>query len=340
MADISCDIVVVGAGVLGLCVANELAARGRDVRVVDPGRTNASSIAAGMIAPAFETVLDGGDAEHGALLRDAAALWPAFALRFGLTLDLTPAEWRGADAGMMETRLAALGFEVVRTPGGVAAPEDIRLEAGASLQALSERLGPRRIGTGVDRLARQGSGWRIDAGGTGIRATRVIMATGVASAVPGLPHLASSLIASVHPIKGQIGWTADVLTDRVLRGPGGYVAPGAEGTLIGATMVEGARDLAVDPMASDRLLAMAQVLTGHGIAPAVQWRVGVRGASADGLPIAGPIGDGLHLALAPRRNGWLLGPMVARVVADGIEGRPRDQYAAAFNPLRFSPPAY
>lgn len=338
MADISSDIVVVGAGVLGLCVASELAARGRDVRVIDPGRANASSIAAGMIAPAFETVLDGGDAERGALLRAAAALWPGFAERFALTLDRTPVEWRGPDAGMLETRLGALGFQAARTAGGVAAPEDIRLEAGASLQALSDRLGPRRIVASVDRLARHGSGWRIDAGGTGIRATQVIMATGVALAVPGLPHLASSLIASVRPIKGQIGWTADVLTDRVLRGPGGYVAPAAEGTLIGATMVEGVRDLDVDPAASDRLLAMAQTLTGHGVVPAVQWRVGVRGASADGLPVAGPIGDGLHMALAPRRNGWLLGPMVARVVADGIEGRPRDRYAAVFDPLRFSPP--
>ncbi|WP_269516240.1 NAD(P)/FAD-dependent oxidoreductase [Brevundimonas subvibrioides] len=339
MADISCDIVVVGAGVLGLCVASELTARGRDVRVIDPGRANASSIAAGMIAPAFETVLDGGDAERGAFLRDAAALWPAFAGRFGLSLDRTPAEWRGPQAGMMQARLAALGFEATLTAGGVAAPEDIRLEAGASLQAMSERLGPRRIGTGVDRLARHGPGWRINAGDTGIRTTQVIVATGVAAAVPGLPHLASSLIAAVCPIKGQIGWTADVLTDRVLRGPGGYVAPVADGTLIGATMVEGARDLTVDPAATDRLLAMAQLLTGHGVVPTVQWRVGVRGASADGLPIAGPVGDGLHLALAPRRNGWLLGPMVARVVADGIEGRPRDRHAAALDPLRFNPPA-
>ena len=66
-------------------------------------------------------------------------------------------------------------------------------------------------------------------------------------------------------------------------------------------------------------------------------RVGVRGATADGLPLAGPAGSaGLHLALAPRRNGWLMGPLVARIVADGIEGRAPIADAAALDPLRFA----
>ena len=47
------DILVVGAGVLGLCTAAELARRGHAVTVVDPGGLNASAVAAGMIAPAM-----------------------------------------------------------------------------------------------------------------------------------------------------------------------------------------------------------------------------------------------------------------------------------------------
>jgi len=65
--------------------------------------------------------------------------------------------------------------------------------------------------------------------------------------------------------------------------------------------------------------------------------VGIRGATTDGLPLAGSSGEpGLHLALAPRRNGWLLGPLVARITADGIEGRPPLVDAAALDPLRFA----
>ena len=44
------EILVIGAGVLGLCTAVELTRRGHDVRVLDPGERNASSVAAGMIA--------------------------------------------------------------------------------------------------------------------------------------------------------------------------------------------------------------------------------------------------------------------------------------------------
>ncbi|MBL7660408.1 FAD-dependent oxidoreductase, partial [Escherichia coli] len=63
----------------------------------------------------------------------------------------------------------------------------------------------------------------------------------------------------------------------------------------------------------------------------IEWRAGVRGASADGLPMAGPApdGEGLFFALAPRRNGWLLGPLVAAVVADAVEGRTPSQEARA-----------
>jgi glycine oxidase len=45
---------------------------------------------------------------------------------------------------------------------------------------------------------------------------------------------------------------------------------------------------------------------------------------------------GLFLALAPRRNGWLLGPLVGRTVADAVEGRAPGADARALDPLRFA----
>ena len=76
----------------------------------------------------------------------------------------------------------------------------------------------------------------------------------------------------------------------------------------------------------------------------VDWRVGVRGATPDGLPMAGQAAPGLWLALAPRRNGWLLAPLVGPVVSDAIEGRSvtggaPGPDAAALDPLRFTPAA-
>ncbi|AQR63405.1 hypothetical protein BZG35_07095 [Brevundimonas sp. LM2] len=327
---------VVGAGVLGLSVAVELMARGRDVWVVDPGAGNASAVAAGMIAPGFETLLDGGDAARGALLRQAAALWPDFAARTRIGLDLTAAEWRGPDPDGVESRLRALGFATERRPQGVAVPADIRIDAGASMAILIDALRGRILRAEAQAVDPVDAGWRIRTSTGDIGTRQVVLAMGAAMSLAGLPDAARTLIGAIRPIKGQIGWTTERLTDRVLRGPQGYVAPGGGGTLIGATMAEGARDLAVDPAASERLLAMAQGLTGRSLQGPVEWRVGVRGATADGLPLAGALGGGLHVALAPRRNGWLLAPRVARAVVEGIEGGVPD---AAFDPRRLMRPA-
>lgn len=335
MPPLSCDIVVVGAGVLGLSVAAELNARGRDVRVIDPGRLNASAVAAGMIAPAFESLLDGADAERAALLRDAAALWPEFARRTGIALDETPAEWRGPDAQGVAETLRRLGFEVETDP--VRAPGDRRIDAAASLDALKAKLAAPVIVGEAEKAERIGDGWRVETGAGVITAPDLVVATGAAAALPGLPRQATAIVDAVQPIGGQIGRVAEPLTDRVLRGPEGYVAPVRDGALIGATMAFGSRNIEPDPAASERLAEAAARLIGGEAPVEIAWRTGVRGATADGLPLAGPVGEGLHLALAPRRNGWLMGPLVGRIVADGVEGRPRGSHAAALDPLRFSP---
>ena len=147
------------------------------------------------------------------------------------------------------------------------------------------------------------------------------------------------MIAAIVPIRGQIGWTAQPLVAGVRRGPDGYIAAMGQGAVIGASMGVGRRDLAADRVEAEALTRAAAGLTDNPIDPdRIDWRVGIRGATADGLPLAGPSGElGLHLALAPRRNGWLLAPLAGRVVADGIEGRAPDALARALDPLRFSP---
>ena len=101
-------------------------------------------------------------------------------------------------------------------------------------------------------------------------------------------------------------------------------------------MEPGRRDLEPDPAEAARQVAAGLLLLAVSGEPGLT-RVGIRGATDDGLPLAGPSGEpGLHLALAPRRNGWLMGPLVARVVVDGIEGRPPLADAAALDPRRFA----
>jgi glycine oxidase len=331
------DVIVIGAGALGLCTAAELAGRGHAVIVVDPGGANASSIAAGMIAPALESLLDDLPPDRAALLKRARDLWPAFAELHGLTLHREGAEWRGADAAAAVARLHGLGFEARTIKGGLTTPDDWRVEPATALAALARTAGVTLVKGRVARLTGDARRWRVEAeGGRTWFAPTLVLATGAAPAIPGLPEKAAALVDAIEPIRGQLTHVAVEPPRRVVRAPGLYVAPTAGGAVIGATMEPGRRDLEPDPREAAARTETGLALLGVSGEPGLT-RVGIRGAVADGLPLAGGAGEpGLHLALAPRRNGWLLGPLVAAVVADGIEGKTPGPDAAALDPLRFA----
>ena len=149
------DIVVAGAGAIGSTVACVLGRAGHRVVVVDPMQANASSIAAGMLAPAFECVFDALAAGHYELLSGARDLWPELAAEFGLPLarDGALAIGTEAEARAWTDRLTALGAEAqLLAPGAASAvvaglpdgawaaftPEDWRLEPPAALARLRE----------------------------------------------------------------------------------------------------------------------------------------------------------------------------------------------------------
>lgn len=320
------DVIVIGAGALGSAVAAELSLRGRRVLVLAPDGPTASSRAAGMIAPVFESVLD--RADHVELLRRARDLWPGFSAATGVRLHREGAEWRGPDPDVMAARIVGLGFEAERRGQAVFTPDDWRVEPDQALKALSEGV-ERRIG----RLARLGEGHgrheiTTEAGET-LRAGAVVMATGWAAPDCGLT------LPSLRPIKGQAMRLEGPAPERVVRGEGVYVAPRPGGAMVGATMGEGLSDLDVDPAVTETLLDRARAICPEiGGAALVEAYAGVRGASADGLPHAGRLSPGLYAALAPRRNGWLLAPLVAQVVADLMEGGDPDALAEAMDPGR------
>jgi glycine oxidase len=331
------DVIVIGAGVLGLCTAAELAGRGHAVTVIDPGAPNASSVAAGMIAPALESLLDSLGADRAGLLTRARDLWPAFAGAHGLPLVQEGADWRGPDAAAAVAGLQALGFEATGDGDGLTTMDDWRIEVAPALKALARTPGVTLARGAVSRLAGDARRWRVEvADGRVWFCPTVVLATGAAAPVEGLPAAAAAAVAAITPIRGQLTFVATSAPARVTRGPGVYAAPSEGGVVIGATMEPGRRDLDPDPVEATRQVAAGlALLQAEGIAGPT--RVGIRGASADGLPLAGATGEaGLYLALAPRRNGWLLGPLVGRTVADGIEGRPPGPDAAALDPLRFA----
>lgn len=331
-------IVIIGAGVLGLCTAFELQRRGHVVRVIDPGAVNASLVAAGMVAPAMEAAIDNVSLEQAQLFRAGRDLWSDFAEAVGINLARRPAEWRGGDVDGMEARLNALGFAARRDGDRVVTNEDYQVEPSQAVAALRQALGGAVIQGRVSGVERMGGLWRVHVDDVIIEASAVVVATGAADAVAGLPIAAHDLVAAIQPIRGQIGVMTQALTPHAVRGPGAYVAPMAAGSVVGATMEPGRRDTAPDVATGERLTEAAWRVVAQTPEPLeIEWRVGVRGASPDGLPMAGPAPDaeGLFFALAPRRNGWLLGPLVATVVADAFEGRALSQTARALDPRRF-----
>lgn len=331
-------ILIVGAGVLGLCTAFELHRRGHAVMVVDPGGPNASRVAAGMIAPAMESAIDDVSPARANLFRNARDLWPAFAKAAGITLIKRPAEWRGGDVEAIAARMRALGFDVRREGDRAITDEDYQVDPAQALDAFRQALGDAVVEGQVTAVEPTGEGWRVSVGPRDIDATGLVMASGAADAAAGLPDATASLIEAIQPIRGQIGVTAQALVPHVVRGPGAYVSPIRGGAVIGATMEPGRRDTAPDAAVSGRLIEAASAVLGEPVSASdIQWAVGIRGATADGLPMAGPAPDEwrLWLALAPRRNGWLLGPLVARTVADAVEGRTPAAESQVLAPRRF-----
>ncbi len=321
-------LLIIGAGALGSVTACLAARAGHRVTVVDPAPigANASGVAAGMLAPAFECLLDRASQGRYSLLREARDLWPQLAADIGLELERSGAMALGArdQAAECADALRALGADaaIVAQPDGrwgAFTGDDWRLDPMVALMRL--------------RKAAVEFGARFNDDLTApLEADGVVLATG-AGLTQGdrAPEL-----ALLSPIKGHILRAAgDFASGPVLRAPGVYLCRAPGELVLGATMEVGRNDTDVDRSVVARLLVDAQVLTaGLGV---LDWRAsaGVRAATPDGLPMVGYScsGDAI-LAVGARRNGWLLAPMVAGVVLDTLEGR-RSSLAALFDPARF-----
>ena len=334
-------ITVAGAGALGLTTALALADAGAQVTVYDPAGPgdNASGVAAGMLAPVFEAVLDAAAAPHFDLLLAARDLWPALEARIGVVVDRSGAVATGDPAYLsgVDGRLHGLGLhpaELERraldglAPGlapewgrGLLVREDWRIEAGPTLAAL----GRAAEAAGVEFRSAAATGFE---GGE-----RLVIATGggrdLAVVAPELSQLS--------PIKGHILRTRDVdYRGVVVRGPGAYVTGAPGGLTVGATMQAGVEDRAVEPEQVAPLQAAGARLFPQLAEARFAAETGVRAATPDGLPL---VGRGRHhgvlLAAGARRNGWLLAPLVARLIVACVTEGEAGPYAERLSPARF-----
>jgi glycine oxidase len=353
-------VVVVGGGAVGSVTALRLLRCGADVLLIDSAARgdNASGVAAGMLAPVFEALLDPVSTDHFAWLAHARDAWPDLADSLqssDAVIDRAGALFIPPDDAMLQGLAVRMkGFDPacqILSPGEAAAlapglgevgpalftAGDWRLEPRAMLAALQDafcREGGRMAGEAVvgwsDQTALMASGARY-------RADRLVLATGAAAA----PWAGAVELALLAPIKGQILRFAGSGPGAgpVVRAPGVYVAPSTGGAVVGATMQAGRTDRTIEPDAVAGLRDAAGALFPGLAAVTPRAAAGVRAATPDGLPLVGPDRSGrLILAVGARRNGWLLAPVMAEVVIARLLDRDGGGVGAAFDPARFAPP--
>ncbi|WP_304190944.1 FAD-binding oxidoreductase [Phenylobacterium aquaticum] len=336
-------ITVAGAGAMGLTAALALAEAGCTVTVFDPAplAANASGMAAGMLAPAFEAALDPEARDHFDLLLAARNLWPALETRLGIDLDRGGALAVGSDVHLerSDRALRRLGLHPTVLPrraladlapglapqwtSAILTREDWRIDPAGALtlmRAAAEALG-------VVFQARAATGFE--------GADRLVIATGAGRDL----GVVAPELARLHPIKGQLVRTRNGAYDGLMiRGEGAYAVPTPGGLTLGATMEAGRDDTDIDP---DRIAALKAV--GMELFPALSASIGdlaqagVRAATPDGLPL---VGRGRHhgvlLATGARRNGWLLAPLAAKIIAACVTEGEAGPYAGRLDPARFS----
>jgi glycine oxidase len=339
---------VAGAGVIGLCVALDAQARGAEVTLVDPGQplANASAIAAGMVAPAFESALEEegqgrlglfraardlwAEVAHGAVtLRGEGALWAALPgeeaelARVGSLLQREGAEWTrlsAEEARELNPRLTR------RLIGAVFTPEDARVDPGPALELLA------------DVFRRQG-GRRVDALLTDPMAELRASDAVVLCAGWGSSRLAKAApeLRTLRPIGGELVRFPGAETGGgpVIRTSGGYLVPGQAGLIAGATMVDGSEVQHTTAETQTRYARLARSFLPGLKHARYEGAAGIRAATPDGLPLVGRSRTGVQLVTGFRRNGWLLAPLAARITADQLAGHDPGPWAEAFRPDRF-----
>lgn len=366
---------VVGGGVIGLACAWRLAQRGASVTVVDPiPGAGASHAAAGMLAPVTEVhhgeepllALNLASAQlwpaFAAELVEAAGLDIGYRTEGTLAVALDDDDLRSFDElrGFQEslhlpvTRLTSRECRTrepslsPRVRGGVLAANDHQVDSRLAIQALLaavERSGVTLVREPVTALSVTGhaitgvhSASRLHSCGS------VVLAAGSWSAnIAGIPP---AVVPPVRPVKGQIlrlrfdptvaplqGTVRGLAAGRPV-----YLVPRAHGELVvGATVEEVGFDTTVTAGAvHDLLQAAIDLVPEVGELELVEATARLRPVTPDNAPLLGPSGlDGLVLATGHHRNGVLLAPVTAEVIASVVTTGTVPPIAAGFDPGRF-----
>jgi glycine oxidase len=367
------SVVIVGGGVIGLALGWKLGEAGAQVTLIDAGAETpaATHAAAGMLAPSFEHSAGLLGEPLYDLSLASLKLWPDFVARLeaaagvavdfrrdgvmGLAFDrLGAAEFaqiaadidvrggniRVLNAERARSREAAISDNVV---AALWAPDDAQVDPRLLMVALRRAI-KRNGGVLIDGRVREvvpkGSAALVvnAMDGASFLADAVVIAAGAAVGRIALP----SPPPPIFPVKGEaLALKCDSLPVKcVIRAPGAYICPKSDGRIvIGATSVPHEASLTPSSDAIDQLKAAAiAAVPSIKDCPELERWAGLRPATADGAPVLGAHPKGpanLYFAVGHYRNGVLLAPETAELLASAIlSGKPL-RALSPFRPNRF-----
>lgn len=366
------DILIIGGGVIGLSIARELRRRGIGrIALFDRGEIGKESsyAAAGMLAPHAES--DKAD-DFFRFCVESCRLYPNFAAELldetGVDIELDRSgtlylAFTKSDSADLRRRLqwqSTAGFSVEHLSTGETLkaepfissnvreslffPDDWQVENRKLLEALTRYARINGIdiheSTGVRRIiVENGQVGGVESEKGIMYSDRLVLATGAWTSLIKLGE--NALPVEVRPIRGQMisFQTAKRSFQRVIYSRRGYIVPRSDGRILAGATVE---DVGFEKTTTYEGIAQLQSAAIE-ISPSLssleildRW-AGLRPFAADGLPIMGDIPGvaGLTIATAHYRNGILLAPITARVVADRVVGTTESPFMKIFGPKRF-----
>lgn len=365
----TCDVLIVGAGIVGAACAAECARAGLKVRVMERGPIGGGTTAAGM---GHVVVMDDSEAQF-ALTAWSRTLWQERISELPGAVEFDPCGtlWVAADELEMEAvrakqrfytdrgvRAEILDADALRRAepnirpgllGALRIPDDAVIYPPAAARGLIDEARQHhaevRAGTTVQALLPEGG--VVLADGSRIPAGVVVNAAG-----PWSPALTPDL--AVRKRKGHL-----VITDRY---PGfvrhqlvelGYLKSAHSATtssvafniqprrtgqmLIGSSREFAAEGSEINSAILDRMLRRAgEFLPGLGRLSVIRCWTGHRAATPDKLPLIGPSGEHDRLWLATGHEGLGITTSLgtARLLVDRLLGRPSAIAAEPYLPTR------
>jgi glycine oxidase len=361
------EIMIVGGGVIGLSIARELAHRGvSHIALCDKGELGkeASWAAGGILAPQVEADVSDDFFKLATASRD---LYPSFARSLqdetGIDVELDQTGTLFVAFNEKDEAELSQRFEWQRRAGlrvewldsddvhcfepnlslevrcALRFPDDWQVENRKLVEALitaNQKLGVRLL-PNCEVTSFQVASDRVAgvANQTGTIAAPVVVVCAGA-------WTSSLFPVEVEPVRGQMLCfkPEPEIARHVIYSQRGYLVPRRDGRLLaGSTSEDAGFDKRVTDKGVNAIKSMAfDIAPTLAAAPLVDSWAGFRPRASDALPVLGPDAEieGLFYATGHYRNGILLTPITANVMADVLTEQRPPTLIEPFSPKRFS----